>query len=120
VYETAPIGPPQPDFLNAAALVTFEGTPEQLLDVLLGIEASLGRSRTLRWGPRTIDLDILWCEGIVLETARLSLPHPRLRERAFALIPMAEVCPEARDPVTGERYRTPVGDIVMTRHALEG
>jgi 2-amino-4-hydroxy-6-hydroxymethyldihydropteridine diphosphokinase len=113
VYATEPVGPPQPEFLNAAALVTWEGTPEALLDALLAIEAGLGRVRSAaeRWGPRAIDLDVLWIEGVAVDTPRLVVPHPRLRERAFALVPMLEVAPDARDPRTGERYEVPAGDV---------
>jgi 2-amino-4-hydroxy-6-hydroxymethyldihydropteridine diphosphokinase len=114
IYETSPIGPPQPDFLNAAALVRFDGTAHGLLDVLLGIEAKLGRARTTRWGPRVIDLDLLWCDGLSERSDRLTVPHPRLRERAFAVVPMIEVCPDARDPISGEPYPIPAGGVVMT------
>jgi 2-amino-4-hydroxy-6-hydroxymethyldihydropteridine diphosphokinase len=98
VYATAPVGPvPQPEFLNAAALVSWSGTPHALLDVLLAIEASLGRVRDpeQRFGPRTIDLDVLYIEGMAVDDARLTVPHPRLLERAFALVPLLEVLPEA-------------------------
>jgi 2-amino-4-hydroxy-6-hydroxymethyldihydropteridine diphosphokinase len=105
VYETAPVGgPPQPDYLNAAALVAYDGSAEDLLDAIQGIEAQLGRARAERWGPRTIDLDILWIEGLALETERLVVPHPRLVERGFALRPLADVAPNARDPETGRPY----------------
>jgi 2-amino-4-hydroxy-6-hydroxymethyldihydropteridine diphosphokinase len=104
IYETAPVGPPQPDYLNAAALVAYDGGPEDLLDALHGIEAQLGRLRRERWAPRTIDLDILFIEGLALETDRLVVPHPHLTERAFALRPMADVSPEALDPETGRPY----------------
>ena len=87
VYATAPVGPPQPEYLNAAALVAWEGTAEGLLDALLAIEAKLGRVRAERFGPRTVDLDVLWIEGLAAEGARLVVPHPRLRERAFAVVP---------------------------------
>jgi 2-amino-4-hydroxy-6-hydroxymethyldihydropteridine diphosphokinase len=112
VYETAPVaGPLQPDYLNAAILVTYGGGPEALLDALLAIEASLGRVRSERNGPRVIDLDVLWIEGLLLATEKLEVPHPRLAERAFALVPMLEVVPEARDPRTGEAYVAPAGDV---------
>lgn len=114
VYATAPVGPPQPEFLNAAALVEFAGTPIGLLDALLNIETNLGRARTARWGPRVIDLDLLWCDGVTERSARLTVPHARLHERAFAIVPMIEVCPDARDPLTGEPYRVPPGDVAMT------
>lgn len=105
VYETAPVGgPPQGHFLNAALLVAFEGSPRALLDALLAIERSLGRIRLERWGPRTVDMDILWVDGLVVDEPGLTVPHPRLTERAFALLPMLDVAPDARDPRTGVRY----------------
>jgi 2-amino-4-hydroxy-6-hydroxymethyldihydropteridine diphosphokinase len=119
VYATAPVGgPPQPEYLNAAAFVEYEGTPGDLLDALLAIEADLGRVRREKDGPRTIDLDVLWIEGIALDSARLMVPHPRLHERAFALVPLLELVPDARDPRTGERYTVPPGDIRPTEEVL--
>jgi 2-amino-4-hydroxy-6-hydroxymethyldihydropteridine diphosphokinase len=119
VYATAPVGgPPQPDYLNAAARVAFDGEPEALLDALLSIEARLGRVRGERNAPRTIDLDVLWIEGVAVKTARLEVPHPRLRERAFALVPMLEVAPGATDPGTGEAYVAPAGDVRATPERL--
>jgi 2-amino-4-hydroxy-6-hydroxymethyldihydropteridine diphosphokinase len=118
VYATAAVGPPQPDYLNAAALVRYPGAPESLLDVLLAIEQRLGRVRAARWGPRTIDLDILWIDGTVVDTPRLRVPHPHLRERAFALRPMLELVPDARDPWTGGPYELPPGDVVRTDDIL--
>jgi 2-amino-4-hydroxy-6-hydroxymethyldihydropteridine diphosphokinase len=118
VYATAPVGPPQPEFLNAAALVLHEGAPEQLLDVLLAIEVGLGRTRREKWGPRTIDLDLLWADGVVLESARLVLPHPHLKSRAFALAPLLELVPDAMDPSTRVRYVVPPGDVRPTGDVL--
>jgi 2-amino-4-hydroxy-6-hydroxymethyldihydropteridine diphosphokinase len=100
VYETDPVGPPQPRYLNAAARVETTLEAEALLDALLAVEAAHGRVRGARWGPRTLDLDILiLCdpEGMTLlevDTPRLSVPHPHLLERAFALGPLLEVLPE--------------------------
>jgi 2-amino-4-hydroxy-6-hydroxymethyldihydropteridine diphosphokinase len=119
VYATAPVGgPAQPDFLNAAALVAHDGSPEDLLDALLAIEAKLGRVRGERWGARLIDLDFLWAEGVVRDGPRLTLPHPMLRTRAFALVPLVEVAPEARDPHTGERYAEIVASLPIAPGAL--
>jgi len=119
VYATAPVGPPQPEYLNAAALVVWEGTAEALLDALLGIEAKLGRVRGgERFGPRTIDLDVLWIDGASEETERLVVPHPRLTERAFAMVPLLEVAPDARDPRTGEAYVAPHGAVKRTADVL--
>jgi 2-amino-4-hydroxy-6-hydroxymethyldihydropteridine diphosphokinase len=119
VYETAPVGgPQQPAFLNAAALVAYERTPLDLLDDLLAIEASAGRIRVERWGPRTLDLDILWIDGIVVDTPRLVVPHPHLHERAFAIVPFLELVRDARDPRTGALYAVPDGDIRDTGEEL--
>jgi 2-amino-4-hydroxy-6-hydroxymethyldihydropteridine diphosphokinase len=119
VYETAPVGPPQPAYLNAAVLLAWEGSAEALLDALLAIEAAHGRVRGAeRLGPRTLDLDVLWIEGLAVDGERLVVPHPRLRERAFAVVPLLEVAPDARDPRTGERYVAPAGDVRRTDVAL--
>lgn len=101
--------------MNAALLVDWEGEPILLLDALLAIEAELGRVRDVRWGPRVIDLDVLWIEGVVIGHPRLVVPHPRLHERAFALAPLLEVAPEAADPRTGTRYVVPSDDGVRPR-----
>jgi 2-amino-4-hydroxy-6-hydroxymethyldihydropteridine diphosphokinase len=112
VYATTPVGgPPQPEFLNAAASLRYGGAPLDLLDALLAIEARLGRRRAERWGARTIDLDVLWIEGLAIDTARLVVPHPRLQERAFALVPLLEIEPGARDPRTGAVYAAPPGAV---------
>ncbi len=96
-------GVAQADFVNAAALVETALAPLDLLDGLLAIERDAGRDRAkeLRWGPRTLDLDLLLYGDAVLDLPRLSLPHPRLHERAFALVPLAEVAPQARIPGRG-------------------
>ena len=110
VYATAPVGgPPQPEYFNAAVLVAFDGTPHALLDALLAIEARHGRERAERWGPRTLDLDVLWIEGLVVDDPRLEVPHPRLQQRAFALAPLLEIVPDARDPRSGALYAAPPG-----------
>lgn len=106
-YETAPWGDvPQGPFLNAAVLVTWAGSPRELLDLLLGIERLAGRVRDLRYGPRTLDLDLLWIEGITEASEDLVVPHPRLHERAFALWPLLDVAPFARD-AEGKPYERP-------------
>ena len=108
VYETQPVGgPPQAAFYNAALLVTYDGAPLDLLDALQGVEMALGRTRSpedVRWGPRRIDLDILWIEGLAMESDRLVVPHPRLAERAFALRPLVDVEPDAIDPISQLPY----------------
>ncbi len=95
VYETPPVGVvEQPDFLNLVVEVRTDLSAEHLLDHALGVEARLGRVRRERWGPRTIDIDLLWYEGITIASPTLTLPHPRLMERAFVVVPLAEIAPQ--------------------------
>lgn len=95
LYRTPPWGKTdQPEFLNACAEVETKLAPEALLDACLGAEARLKRVRTGKWGPRTIDIDILAIGGATQATGRLTVPHPRLTERAFALAPLAELAPD--------------------------
>ena len=94
VYETAPVGVvDQPDFYNLVVEVATTLTARELLQRCFAIEKELGRVRAERWGPRTIDLDVLWYEGVALQEADLTLPHPRMIERAFVLVPLAEIAP---------------------------
>jgi 2-amino-4-hydroxy-6-hydroxymethyldihydropteridine diphosphokinase len=112
LYRTLPVGgPPQPDFLNAAARLFFRGSPSELLGHLLALEVGAGRHRRERWGPRSLDLDILWVHGLQLSQPGLEIPHPRLRQRAFALRPLVDVAPEARDPADGVLYATVLGEL---------
>jgi 2-amino-4-hydroxy-6-hydroxymethyldihydropteridine diphosphokinase len=102
LYETAPVGgPPQPRYLNAAIRLRTALEPRALLEALLAIERAEGRERRERWGPRSLDLDILWIDGFSMDEPGLTVPHPRLAQRAFALLPMLEVAPDATDPRTG-------------------
>jgi len=107
LIETAPVGGPagQPTFLNGAAALETDLRPHALLRVLKGIERDLGRRPRERWGPREIDLDVLLYGEKVIETSRLTVPHPRLSERRFVLAPLAEIAPHARDPATGRTVR---------------
>lgn len=91
LYETAPVGPPQPAYLNAVALVDTALPAREVLDRLLDIERRFGRQRRLRWGPRTLDLDLIACDDIVLAEPGLTLPHPEAARRAFVLVPLCEV-----------------------------
>jgi len=104
VYETEPVGPPQPHYLNAAIAIETDLAPRALMDALLAIEHAMGRVRVERWGPRTIDLDVLWIDGVTCDDAGLTVPHARLEERAFALLPLLDVAPDAKHPVTGRAY----------------
>ena len=99
LYKTAPVGPPQPDYINASAVFYTALLPEQVLQVLLATEASFGRIRRERWGPRTLDLDLLLYGDRVMNTPRLTLPHPRMHERAFVLVPLAEIAADWQHPL---------------------
>lgn len=96
VYESEPVGPPQPWYLNLAARVETALEPDALWAHLLRIETELGRVRSERWGPRSIDLDILWCNDPAARGTAVTVPHPELEQRWFALAPLLEVAPEAR------------------------
>lgn len=103
LWRSAPWGlVEQDDFLNAVALVSTRLAPRDLLDLLLEQERDAGRKRIGRWGPRVLDLDLLWHGDRVISEPGLEVPHPRLAERSFVLEPAMEVCPEWRHPQTGE------------------
>jgi 2-amino-4-hydroxy-6-hydroxymethyldihydropteridine diphosphokinase len=104
VYETDPVGPPQPPYLNMVAELETELSPKGLLAEMLRIEKALGRERRERWGPRTLDLDLLLYGDLVLEEEGLSVPHPRLHERAFVLVPLLDLLPEGRHPLLGQSF----------------
>jgi 2-amino-4-hydroxy-6-hydroxymethyldihydropteridine diphosphokinase len=109
LYVTPPAGgPPQPDYWNGAVLVLTSNDVRTLLGWALELERSLGRIRPdpVRWGPRTIDIDVLWAENQIIDEPGLTVPHPRLGERVFALRPLLDVLPDATDPRTGHAYAT--------------
>ncbi len=93
VWETSPIPADQPPFLNAAVEVETCLDPLPLLRVLQQIETDLGRRPTRRWGPRPIDLDILFYDDLVVATPELVIPHPEAADRRFVLVPLSEICP---------------------------
>lgn len=101
VWDTAPVGPPQPRYLNAALELEVELQPRPLYELLRRIEAAAGRRRDLRWGPRTLDLDLLLFEDRVIRTPALVVPHAGVTDRRFVLAPLAELCPELVVPGTG-------------------
>ena len=105
-YRTEPVGgPPQPWFVNGAAGVRFEGSPEELLSICLEIESRQGRRRAVAHGPRTLDLDLLLFGSRITSSPLLNLPHPELARRRFVLVPMVEIAPDAVDPVSGVTMR---------------
>lgn len=99
IYRSLPVGPgQQDDYLNAVVSAYCSAEPLAVLDALQSIEQAQGRERTVRWGPRTLDLDLLLAEDISLSHPRLQLPHPRLAQRNFALAPLLDLDPDARLP----------------------
>ncbi|MFO7577511.1 MAG: 2-amino-4-hydroxy-6-hydroxymethyldihydropteridine diphosphokinase [Pelovirga sp.] len=103
LYRTAPVGGPagQPDYLNAVIELQTALPPNQLLTFCRHLEQSAGRRRTVRWGPRTLDLDLLFVGDRVLSTPRLTLPHPRLHQRRFVLQPLCDLAAELIHPLFG-------------------
>ncbi len=98
-YRTAPVGPPQPDYINACILVETELSPLALLHQLLSIENQFGRVRQVRWGARSLDLDLLFYGDRTLDIWGLTVPHPRLHERPFVLVPLMDIAPNWQHPV---------------------
>jgi dihydroneopterin aldolase/2-amino-4-hydroxy-6-hydroxymethyldihydropteridine diphosphokinase len=99
-YTTKPVGyTRQPDFINCVAELQTRMTPRELLDFLQDIEIRLKRERTIRWGPRTIDLDILLYDDAIIKEATLEIPHPRMHERLFVLVPLSEIAANVIHPV---------------------
>ena len=102
LYRTAPVGiRGQPDFVNAVAALETRLDPEPLLDALFAVERRFGRHREFRHAPRTLDLDLLLYDQRVLDSERLSLPHPRMHLRAFVIAPLLEIAPLCRIPGRG-------------------
>jgi 2-amino-4-hydroxy-6-hydroxymethyldihydropteridine diphosphokinase len=102
IYETAPWGlDDQPAFLNQVLVTRTNLLPEQVLDQILSIEEDMGRKRTTKWGPREIDIDILFYGDTVIDMDRLKVPHPEIPNRRFVLEPLAEIAPAFLHPVLG-------------------
>ncbi len=118
VYRTPPWGSvPQGDFLNAVLALSTELDPPKLLDLLQGIERRAGRTRTIRYGPRTLDLDILAMDGLVLRSPRLMIPHVEMHNRGFVLVPLCDFAPHWRHPVLGKTARELLKDV--SREGIE-
>ncbi|MEU5876924.1 2-amino-4-hydroxy-6-hydroxymethyldihydropteridine diphosphokinase [Spirillospora sp. NPDC047279] len=121
VYETAPYAPPgvdipeQGDFLNIVMVADTRLPPENLLERVLNIENSMQRIREVRWGPRTLDIDIVMFGNVSMDDPELTLPHPRAHERAFVLVPWADIEPDVLLPGHGR-----VGDLAESRQSEGG
>jgi 2-amino-4-hydroxy-6-hydroxymethyldihydropteridine diphosphokinase len=103
IWETDPVGgPEQPDFLNVVAEIDTSLEPLELLEAVNRVEATLGRTREIRWGPRTVDIDILLIDDVTIDEPRLTVPHPRMHQRAFVVMPLLELIP---DPVLPDGTR---------------
>ena len=106
LYETEPWGVKnQPKFINMAIEVETDKEPEELLRVLKEIEKEIGRKESVKWGPRVIDLDIIFYNDLILKTENLEIPHPLLQERDFVLKPLSEIAPDKKHPVTGKTVK---------------
>jgi 2-amino-4-hydroxy-6-hydroxymethyldihydropteridine diphosphokinase len=111
LFDSAPVGPPQPRFLNAVVALECGLAPQRLLGILQQIERDQGRRREVRWGPRPIDLDILFWEGQVVAEPHLQVPHLELHKRRFALEPLAELAPHLVHPVLGVTVKELLGKL---------
>jgi 2-amino-4-hydroxy-6-hydroxymethyldihydropteridine diphosphokinase len=114
-YQTKAVGPPQPDYLNGCLVLDTLLSPQALLQVLLETEKQFGRVRRERWGPRTLDLDLLLYGDCILHTPDLEIPHPRMTERAFVLVPLAEIAPDWIEPISGKA----IADLVQAVNCSE-
>jgi 2-amino-4-hydroxy-6-hydroxymethyldihydropteridine diphosphokinase len=105
-YQTAPIGPPQPDYLNGCAILQTSLEPLDLLNNLHAIESQFGRVRQEVWGARTLDLDLLLYDDRIIDLPNLQVPHPQMLKRGFVMIPLVEIAPEIIEPRSGESIAT--------------
>ena len=106
-YVTEPVGYiDQEDFLNAAIEIKTLLSPKQLINFLLNIEKELKRERIIKWGPRTIDLDVLLYDDIVTSNEEIIIPHPRMHERTFVLKPLSDIAPFVLHPILNKRITT--------------
>jgi 2-amino-4-hydroxy-6-hydroxymethyldihydropteridine diphosphokinase len=107
-YETEPVGPVQPWFINTAIKIETTSPPEEILTTCKEIERRIGRVDSLKWGPRLVDLDLLLVDGYVLDNQDLQLPHPQMEERRFVLLPLLELEPDLVHP----RLETPLKSLL--------
>lgn len=118
-YKTAPVGPPQPDYINACIAVETCLSARELLKRLLLIEHQFGRVRKERWGARSLDLDLIFYGDRIITAPNLSVPHPRLHERAFVLIPLMDIAPEWQHPALKKTVQQMI-ETLSTQNLLTG
>ena len=118
LYRTPAVGGPsgQPDYLNAVIEISTELTAAQLLTLCQQLEATAGRTREIRWAPRTLDIDLLLFDDLTIDTTDLTLPHPRMQDRQFVLQPLVEIAPELQHP----QLKTSVSTLLQNLPAAAG
>ncbi len=105
VYETEPVGgPEQGAYLNIVVELSTTLRPRGLLDLCRSLERAAGRERRIRWGPRTLDVDVLWIDGITVDEPELTVPHPRMFQRNFVVVPLLEIAPDLADEMAALGY----------------
>ena len=120
VYKTDPVGyEAQAHFLNGVAAIQTDLPPLSLLHALKDIETAIGRKHRIRWGPREIDLDILICGDLCLQTEKLVIPHPEMHLRRFVLVPLAEIAPDVVHPVFQETVHTLLDSLEDSKSVLK-
>ncbi|MCD8926315.1 2-amino-4-hydroxy-6-hydroxymethyldihydropteridine diphosphokinase [Staphylococcus epidermidis] len=116
IYETEPVGyTNQPKFLNLCIEIETELNPQSLLKCCLATEQQLHRKREIRWGPRTLDVDILMFDDQIIEQDNLSVPHPRMKERSFVLIPLNDIATNQIEPISNKS----IGQLVVTDNSVK-
>lgn len=113
-YQSRPVGPPQPDYINGCATLAVNLSPQQLLQTLLNIEQKFGRIRGEKWGPRTLDLDLIFYGDRQLNQHGLEIPHPQMQYRPFVLVPLEEIAPKLVDPRSGKTIAELVKNVDCT------
>ncbi|MBE9240272.1 2-amino-4-hydroxy-6-hydroxymethyldihydropteridine diphosphokinase [Synechocystis salina] len=113
-YRSQAFGPPQPDYINGCVTLQVSLSPPDLLQILLTIEQKFGRIRLEKWGPRTLDLDLIFYGDRQLDQAKLTIPHPQMQFRPFVLVPLAEIAPDWVDPRSGKTITQLVGQVDCT------
>lgn len=114
VYETEPVGgPEQGAYLNIVVELATQREPTELLELCRQLERSAGRERRIRWGPRTLDVDVLWIDGVTVDEPELTVPHPRMYQRNFVVVPLLEIAPDLAEAMADLGYDadTAFGDV---------